>query len=142
MSVDENFQKIKNFLEINPASQKLSALLPENAEISIKIGEGLECVYFRHNNKPFVERRSSKNEVVTLNFLPEGIDLLTSSRPEEATDIISDFFKIYLSGLVKIKVHGSLELFQSQLATVLSKLPSRDDLKMMTQLILKKFSQK
>lgn len=142
MNTNETFQKIKNFLETNPSSHKFSQLLLNNAEITIRVGDAIECVYFRHNNAPYVEKRAAKNEVLELIFTPEGIDLLTASQPKEATDLIADFFKIYLSDQVKVKVHGSIEFLRGHLMTALSKLPSKDDLKGITQMILKKFYQK
>ena len=108
MTTEEYFEKVKVFLETKPASLKLISLLNPNVEIGIVIGNSLECSYFKQGAQATLEMRAAKSPDVIFNFSPEAVDTILKSNGDDLGDLVADVAKLYLAGIVKISLPGSI----------------------------------
>ncbi len=104
------FEKIQNFLETKPASHKLMSYLNSSAEIGIKIGNNLDCSYFKQDGKAKLEKRTPKSPDVVFNFTPEAAETLLKTEGIDLGDLVVDVVKLYLAGVVSIHLAGSIPL--------------------------------
>ena len=110
MTQEMYFEKIKEFLETKPASQKLISYLNTSAEIGILIGNNLECSYFKQDSKPKLEKRAPKSPDVIFHFSPEAAETLLKTEASDLGDLVVDVVKLYLAGAVKIQLPGAIPL--------------------------------
>ena len=114
MTQEMYFEKIKEFLETKPASQKLMSYLSSNAEVGIVVGNTLECSYFKqidpdkHQSNAKLEKRAPKKPDVVFHFSPEAIETLLKSTGDDLSDLVVDVVKLYLAGTVKIRIPAAL----------------------------------
>lgn len=108
MTQEMYFEKIKEFLEEKPASQKLMGYLSSGAEIGISIGNNLECSYFKQGNAVTFESQAPKKPDVVFHFTPEAAETLLKTEANDLASLVSDVAKLYLAGAVKIHLPGAL----------------------------------
>lgn len=108
MTPEMYFEKAKAFLETKPASHKLMNALSPKVEISIFIGNTVECSYFKQGSSPKLELRKAVDPDVAFHFSPEAVETLLKSSGEELSDLVADVAKLYLAGTVKVKITGSI----------------------------------
>lgn len=114
MTQEMYFEKIKEFLETKPASQKLMSYLSSNAEIGIVVGNNLECSYFKQpgpakqDEKAKLEKRAPRKPDVVFNFSPEAIETLLKTPGDDLSDLVVNVVKLYLAGTVKIQIPAAL----------------------------------
>jgi len=111
MTQEMYFEKIKEFLETKPASQKLMSYLSSSAEIGIVVGNTLECSYFKQigpASTPQLEKRAPKKPDIVFHFSPEAIETLLKTPGDDLSDMVVDVVKLYLAGSVKIRIPAAL----------------------------------
>lgn len=108
MSELSAFERLKNFLETKPASQKAVKHLRNGVEIGLVIGHQIECAYFHENGIPKLEKRPAKNPDVIFFIKPETVDILTEHPGEDVGDFGISVLKEYLAGGVRIKAPGNI----------------------------------
>lgn len=107
-AADDVFQTLKNFFETRQAAKTAMMAVEPGIEISIVIGDTLECALFRQNNQPIVEQRPAQNPDVIFHIKPEAVYVLANSTKDEIADIGVNILKEVLAGSINIKVPGRL----------------------------------
>jgi hypothetical protein len=114
MTQEMYFEKIREFLETKPASQKLMSYLSASAEVGIVVGNNLVCSYFKQtgpakqDGKPKLEKRAPQKPDVVFHFSPEAIETLLKTPGDDLSDLVVNVVKLYLAGTVKIRIPAAL----------------------------------
>ncbi|MBK9293852.1 MAG: hypothetical protein IPM57_05310 [Oligoflexia bacterium] len=103
------FEKLKHFLETNPASVTAIKNLSTKAEVGVVINDHNECVYYKSKDgKPSFERRRPQNPDLVFYLSPEAIENLVASPHQTMADVAISITKNYLAGSVRLRISGSL----------------------------------
>src|SRR5262245_12929604 len=108
MAAAATFDKLKEFLESKPASQKAIRHLKKDVEISIVIGHQIECAYFQKKGQPILEKRAAQSPDVIFSIKPESVDILCNHPAEDVGEFGIAVLKEYLSGGLRIQAPGSM----------------------------------
>ncbi len=108
MTAGATFEKLRVFLESKPASKKAIRHLKSGVEISVVIGNQIECALFQIKGEPKFEQRPAKSPDVAFFIKPESVDIISKEKGEDVGELGIAILKEYLSGGIRIKVPGSI----------------------------------
>ena len=108
MSAEETFATFKSFIETRTACQSALRNLRSESEVSVIIGEMLECAVFQREGTVLVERRPAQNPELVLYVRPETIYVLNNDPTDHLKEIGLNLLKEILAGNIRIRVAGNL----------------------------------
>ena len=108
MSDQQAFERLKEFFETRPAAAAASEPLGKDVEIGVVINDGVQCAFFKENNKPKFEMRQAVKADVVFYINPDAVETLTSHPSEDIGELGITVVKCYLAGTVRIKVTGGM----------------------------------
>ena len=82
--------------------------LKKNKEISIIIGDNLNCAVYQSSGVPKVEQRAAVDPDVEFRIKPSSVDVITSNEGSDIGELGILVIKEVIAGQVQIKVPGSL----------------------------------
>lgn len=104
---DTPYEKLRDFLEKKPASQRVAPHLKKGVEIGIEI-DGLKLSYRNDSGKPQLLERAPIQADVTFFFTPQSLESLLKNPAEDVGEFGIAVLKEYLGGGMRFKVSGSL----------------------------------
>ena len=118
---ETSFLTLKNFFETRAAVEKALHLLDPDVEISIVIGESVDCALMVRDGKPVLERRAAKNPDVVFSIRPETVELLNERTKDDIGDIGVNILKEMVAGHLSVRVEANvLDLLRRGYLRVLS----------------------
>ncbi len=106
MSAQEAFETLKTFFETRRAAKQAMSAVKEGVEISVVIGETVDCALLRRGDEPVVEKRPAKQPDLVFHIKPESVYVLNNQTKDEIGEIGVNVLKEVLAGNIRISVPG------------------------------------